>query len=291
MRRVVREPLLHFLVLGAALFGLYAVAGVRRGEATPQGEIVVTDGRIRSVVETFSRQWGRPPSQDELTGLLRDFVREEVLAREAMALGLDRDDTIVRRRLAQKMEFISDDVSVAAPTDEDLREYLAAHPERFRAEARFTFEQVFLDRRKRGDRLEADARKLVAALNAPAATLGIGTLGDDHVLGTRFDDVGRHEVEARFGRAFADRLETLPIGRFEWPVESGYGPHLVRVARRTPADVPSLESVRDAVARDWSDAKRAEAKEAQLQSLLARYRVIIESGAPASEPDRIAGTR
>jgi hypothetical protein len=283
---------LHFLVLGAGLFVLYALIGSHRSESNASNQIVVTAGRLRSLAETFSRQWNRPPSEDELSGLVRDFVRQEVLAREAVALGLDRDDTIVRRRLAQKMDFLSDDIaSAATPTDEELQTYLAAHPERFRVEARFTFDQVFLDRGKRGDRLEADVAKLQAALNAPGAALDLATLGDSRLLETHFEDVGRREVEANFGARFTERLETLPTGRFEWPVESGYGLHLVRVERRTPAHVPMLEAVRDSVVREWSEAKRAETKEAHLQSLMARYHVVIEAGATPLEPDRMAQVR
>jgi hypothetical protein len=289
--RLLGEPLLHFLVLGAALFGLYALSGARRGESAGSQEIVVSAGRVHSLTETFSRQWGRPPSDDELGGLVRDFIREEVLAREAMALGLDRDDTIVRRRLAQKMEFLSDDVGVGTqPTDDDLRAYLAAHPERFRVEARFTFDQVFLDRDKRGGRLDADAAALQATLNTNGGGPDLGLLGDSRLLDSHFEDVGRGEVEARFGARFAERLETLPLDHFEWPVESGYGFHLVRIDRRTPAYVPPFEAVRDAVAREWANANRTESKEAVLQTLLARYRVTIETRA-ANDPDPIAEVR
>ena len=285
-----REPLFHFLVLGAALFALYAWAGARRGDTAVGGEIVVTAGRIRSLAETFSRQWSRPPSQDELTGLVRDFVREEVLAREAMAIGLDRDDTIVRRRLAQKMEFIADDTAtVGEPTDDDLHAFLSTHPERFRVDARFTFDQILLDRMARGGTIEGDAAKLLAVLNEPGVAPDLAMLGDSRMLDAHFEDTSRRDVEARFGAGFVARLEELPIGRFEWPVESGYGPHLVRVRSRTPAHLPSLDEVRADVEREWSAAKGRERKEAHLQTLLSRYRVTIESA--AHDTDRVAAVK
>jgi hypothetical protein len=291
-RSWLREPLLHFLGLGVALFALYAWIGAGRSDAARAGEIVVSAGRVRSLAETFARQWNRPPTDDELAGLVHDFVREEVLSREAIALGLDRDDTIIRRRLAQKMEFLSDEVAtVAEPTEDDLRGYLAAHPERFRVETRLTFDQVFLDRGKRGDSLERDAATMLAALNAPGVAPDVAERGDSRLLPARFDDVSRRDVEAQLGARFAARLDELPVGRFVGPIESGYGAHLVRVDQRTPASTPPLESVRDAVAREWSNAKRVEMKDAQLKALLARYRVTVEPVAPAPEHDRVAGTQ
>lgn len=283
LRRVLAEPLLHFLALGAAMFWLYAALGDHAG-AGP--ELVVSAGRIRGLAEAFTRRSNRPPSDDELAGLVRDYVRDEVLAREASALGLDRDDAVVRRRLAQKMEFLADEAPVAAPTDAELREFVAAHPDRFRAEARVSFDQVLLDRLARGDGLEPAAARLLAILEQPGAAPDPATLGDGRMLPAHYDDLTRGDVEAQFGASFAARLDELPEGRFVWPVESGYGPHLVRVVRRTPAFVPELTAIRDDVAREWDAAKRVDAKEARYQTLLARYRVTIE---PA-EPDRVAAT-
>ncbi|MCI0589171.1 MAG: peptidyl-prolyl cis-trans isomerase [Planctomycetes bacterium] len=290
-RAILKEPLLHFLAGGAALFGLYAWLG-GRGEDAPAGgtEIVVTQGRIRSLTETFARQWSRPPSEEELAGLVRSFLREEVLAREAISLGLDRDDTIVRRRLAQKMEFLSDDLAaLVEPKDEDLRAYLCGHPEGFRLDSRFTFRQVFLDREERGDAFEADAARFLEELNRPGAAPDPAALGDSRMLEARQVGISRREVDATFGPSFGARLEELPVGAWKGPIESGYGFHLVAVEERTPGRVPALEEVREAVAREWSAAKRLELKEAQFQALLARYNVTVEeASAPASEPGRVA---
>jgi hypothetical protein len=267
-----------------ALFALYAGIGRREGEGNAVGDIVVTEGRIRSLTETFGRQWGRPPSEDELAGLVRDFVREEALAREALALGLDRDDTIVRRRLAQKMEFLSDDVAaMAEPRDEDLRAFLAAHPERFRVASRFTFSQVFLDRGKRGTALEADAGKLLAVLRGGNAPRDAAALGDSRLLPAHQDDVPRQDVEAAFGGRFAARLEELPLDRWEGPIASDYGAHLVRVEGRAIGRMPPLDDVREAVTREWVAARREEMKAARLQALLSRYRVTIEASSNTPE--------
>jgi hypothetical protein len=284
-----KEPLLHFLLLGALLFAIHTWAG-DRGRGTNRNEIVVTAGRVRSLTETFTRQWNRPPSPDELAGLVRDFVREEVLMREALALGLDRYDTIVRRRLAQKMEFLSDDLAaVGEPTAEALRAHLAEHPERFRVDPRFTFSQIHLDREKRGNALAADAAKLLGDLNAPDAAPNLDALGDSRLLDARYVNVSAREIDAQFGAAFAARLDTLPHGRWEGPIESGYGAHLVRIEAFTPGRLPALEEVRDRVAQEWTAARRSAAQEAHLQALLARYEVTVEpEAASALSNERLA---
>jgi hypothetical protein len=274
VQRLLAEPLLHFLLLAAALFGLEAA--IRRvPDHAAGGELVVTRSRIAHLADAFARQWGRAPSDEELAGLVQDLVREEVLAREALRLGLDRDDAIVRRRLAQKMEFLSEDlVAMAAPTDDDLRAYLAAHPERFRSPTRFTFAHVPLDPAQRGAALQADADALLAALRAGADAR---TLGDGRMLAREQQDVARHEVEAQFGKEFAARLAETPLGSWEGPVASDYGVHLVRVEQRRVGVVPPLADAREAVVREWTAAQRTAMRRAQLDGLLARYRVTIEA--------------
>ena len=287
MKRLLREPLLQFLLLGLALFALHA-ALARPEVSASAAEIVVSRGRVRSLVEAFDRQWNRSPTPEEVAGLVHDYVREEALVREALALGLDRDDTVVRRRLAQKMEFLGEDVAaLVEPSEEELRRFLAARSEHYRSESRFSFRQVFLDRQERGDGLERDAAQLLAALEAPGSTLDTEAMGDSRMLPGVLVDASQSEVEALFGTRFAARLAELQPGRWSWPVGSDYGPHLVFLERRTPGRVPALEEVREAVLRDWSAAKRAELGEAHDRALLERYRVTIEEPPPATvEADR-----
>ncbi len=167
LKLLVREPLVHFLVLGAALFLLDAWL---RPMSVPagRGEIVVGDARVRNLASNFARTWQRPPTKEELDGLVESYVREEVMVREALALGLDRDDAIIRRRLQQKVEFVSEEASaLAMPTDDELRAYLAAHADTFRTEPRASFAQVYLDPSKHGAVLEAEAKRLLDTLNRP----------------------------------------------------------------------------------------------------------------------------
>src|SRR6476620_7917609 len=152
MKRFIREPFLHFLLLGALIFIAHRFLSKRIDDGP--GRIVITQGQINSMVIGFSRTWQRPPTREELEGLIRDRVRAEVYCREAVAMGLDQDDPVIRRRLQQKLEFVTNDVAaLAAPTDAELTAYLKTHADRFRVDRWVTFSQVYLDPNKRGEHL------------------------------------------------------------------------------------------------------------------------------------------
>lgn len=275
VRRLLAEPLLHFLVLGAALFGLSALLGQPSGERRER--IVVTPGQVEHLASTFARTWQRPPTPLELDALIADHVRDEVYAREAVALGLDQDDVVVRRRLRQKMEFLTEEAGEPSPpTDEQLAAFLAAHPEPYRVEPALAFRQVYLSRDRRGDALEADARTALARLNAAGPDADVSTLGDPLLLP---DDVAlssRGEVARLFGEPFTARLLEAAPGRWVGPIESGYGLHLVYVRRREDGRVPALSEVRAAVARDWESTRRKETLETAYRTLRDRYVVTVD---------------
>jgi hypothetical protein len=290
MRRLAREPLLHFLLLGAVIFGVFALAS--RNEASRPGAIVVTEGRIASLATAFARVWQRPPTEAELDGLIRDHVRDEVLAREAMALGLDRDDTIIRRRLRQKLEFVSEDVAaLAEPTEAQLRAYLSDNPDTFRTDRRFTFSQVHLDPQRRGERLAGDAARLLAQLERAGPRADVSTLGDSRMLEAQYAALPAVEVARQFGDRFAAKLGQLPVRQWQGPIESGYGVHLVLVSERTEGRVPALEDVRAAVRREWLNTRRQAANETFYQSLLSRYTVTIERPRAGANDRGVAGAR
>ena len=274
-KRLLHEPLVHFLVLGALLFAGYAL--VNRGKSRSAETIVVTQGRIDTLIETFTRSWQRPPTKEELDSLIADFVREEVSAREATAMGLDQDDTVIRRRLRQKLDFVSEDVAAKRePSEAELAAYLAAHPDNFRAETRFTFKQVFLDPGKRGERLGDDTARLLATLRQQGGSADVSKLGDSFLLDAEFTSVTGSDVAMRFGGEFAQQMDKLPDGSWQGPVPSSYGSHLVFIERREAGAVPTLELARDAVRREWENAERASAQEAFYRKILARYTVVIE---------------
>jgi hypothetical protein len=276
VKRILKEPLLHFLLLGAALFMAYGLMSEPGSSGAP-GDIVVTEGQVEHLVAGFSKTWQRPPTDGELKGLIDDWVRDEIATREAMALGLDKDDTVIRRRLRQKLEFVSDDIAAQTePTDADLNAYLQAYPESFRVEPQFTFSQVFLDPAKHGNNLASDTAQLLAQLQQLGAKVDSSALGDSLLLERTFQSVPTSEIAKQFGEEFAAALGKLSPGQWQGPVESGYGVHLVLIHERTEGRLPELADVRDNVIREWANARRLELNEKFYKELLKRYTVTIE---------------
>jgi hypothetical protein len=274
MRRWLREPLLHFVLIGLAIFAAFRALGP---DDRPQSSIVVTQGIIDGQIAAFSRTWLRPPTPEEVDGLIREYVREEVYYREGLALGLDRDDTVIRRRLQQKLEFVAEAQGMAAePTDEQLRAYLEAHADQYRTDERVSFVHVYLNTERRGPTLARDVEQLLGELRAGGASLDPAALGDVTMLERAFADTTLRDVAAQFGDAFAARLAQLPVGQWQGPVESAYGTHLVLVSERTEGRAPGLDEVRDAVRRDWLNEQRIAANARFYQSLLQRYTVTVE---------------
>jgi hypothetical protein len=278
---LLREPLVHFLLLGAALFALDAWL---RPAAAPAAstEIVVSEVRIASLAQNFPRTWRRPPTKEELDGLIESFVKEEVMVREALALGLDRDDAIIRRRLQQKMEFVSEQAAASVqPTDEDVARYLSANADAFRVEASVTFTQVYLDPRRRVATLAADAKRLLDALNG-ARSPDPTQLGDRLLLlEPGYENAPQAEVARLFGADFAEALVKQPVGQWVGPIPSGYGAHLVRVDALVPGGTPKLDEVRPLVEREWANARRQELGKAFYDGLRAKYTIKVPMPAAA----------
>ncbi|MEC9372358.1 MAG: peptidylprolyl isomerase, partial [Planctomycetota bacterium] len=255
--RLLKEPLLHFLLLGAALFALAAVVGGEE-EAARDDQIVVTAGKVEHLAAMFGRTWQRPPTAAELKDLVDEHVREEVAFREGVAMGLDRDDAVIRRRVRQKVEFIAEDLAAqVAPTEGELEAFLTAHAEEFRIEPRLWFRQVYFDAEGRGESVEIDARETAALLNErPEADAS--ELGDRILLEHAYAGASTREIASVFGEAFAARVAELAPGAWAGPIESAYGSHVVIVDERRDGRIPSLEEVRAAVVREWGDARRRE---------------------------------
>ena len=286
VQRIIREPLLHFLLLGAAIFAVHH--GMPNRDEGERGRIVITQGQIEHLATGFAMIWKRQPTADELAGLVRDHVREEVYCREAMAMGLEKDDTVIRRRLRQKMEFITDDLAAQVqPTDADLSAYLEAHPEQFRVGPRFTFQQVYLNPALHGTNLLRDGNHLMAQLPADGARTDASAQGDASLLENRFNAMLVREVAGQFGEKFANALAGLKPGQWHGPLESSYGQHWVWVSDRTEGRIPPLSEVHDAVRREWENIRRMEANEKVYQDMLKRYVITIERP-PGAEPKKLA---
>ena len=277
MGKLLREPLLHFAVLGFALFvGYHWLAG-----GTSSGDrIVITQGRIEQLAAGFNAIHQRMPTTTELDGMIEESVREEVYSREAIAMGLDRDDTIIRRRLMTKLQFLSEDTAPAAePTDAELQAYLDAHAADFRIESRYTLTHVYLDPQRHGDHINADAQALLAQLRREGAAAA-SELGDPFLLALDLDDVAASDVAREFGSDFESALRTLPVGEWSGPVSSGFGTHVVLMRGRDAERTAALGDVRDDVRRKWTQAQREHANDRFYNDLRKRYSVIVER--PAS---------
>jgi hypothetical protein len=253
--RLLREPLLHFLAIGGLIFLLFgALAEPRPG---PTDTIVVGPERIEQLATGFQAVWRRPPTDDELRAMIDDFVREEVYYRQALALGLDRNDTVVRRRLRQKMEFLTDSAAdLLEPAAGELEAYFAANEQTYRRGPRLALDQIYLGETPAPDTI---TRSLIALRSDPVA--GTSALGERTLLPARLDLSPPNAIDGVFGQGFFERLAELPPGMWAGPVASSYGVHLVRIVDSLPASTPPLEDMRDAVLRDWKAAKAMEIRE------------------------------
>lgn len=290
MSRLVREPLLHFLLLGLGLFLVYGwIGGPASGEG---GNIVVTQGRIEQLTVGFLRMHQRLPDSGELDDLIDDAVREEIYYREAKAMGLDGDDTIIRRRLRQKLEFVSQDVAqVPEPTDAQLQAYLRQNPQRFRMESRYSLTQVYLNPQRHGSQLANDAQSLLAQLRIAGPAASVSGRGDAFLLQQRFEQMPASELSRMFGADFETGLRISPIGEWVGPISSGYGAHLVLISEREEDRAAVLREVREDVRREWIHAQRTQANARFYEDLRKRYDVIVERPAPSAGPSRVADLR
>ena len=270
MKNLWREPLVHFLLIGAALFLFYDLANEQGSEAP--NRIVVNSGQVEQLAANFKRTWMRSPTEDELNALVENYVREEVFYREALAMGLDQNDPLVRRRMQMKLEFILEDLSSQDVTDEALTAYLKQHADKFHSEAQISFQQVFLNPDKRKN-LASDAKKLLAKLNSGAAPK---TLGDPTLVPYDYSLASQSEIARSFGERFAEDAIKLVPGGWMGPVYSEYGGHLLKVSERVEESQPALAGIRVLVEREYLVQRRKEQKDLAYQTLREGYEVSIE---------------
>lgn len=277
MKRWLKEPLVHFALLGALIF---ALNGWREKPAAAEAELArieVSAAVIERLRAGYERQFGSAPDADDLRGLVTAHIREEVLFREALALGLDRDDTIVRRRLAQKMEFLTADVAgMAEPDEAALAKFFAENAARYSAPGRVSFRHVYFSREKRGAALDAAAREALAALEKGASD---EAMGDAFLHGFEFEQREAEELTALFGPEFVAGLATQPPGAWRGPIASSYGVHLVHVVQRTEPRPVQLADVREAVVRDFHEDRRRTANREIFDKLRERYAVSVDEAA------------
>lgn len=269
IRSLLREPLLHFFVLGAVLFGAYAI--LNRGSYAAPDEILVSRGQMQNLRLQFERVWQRSPTNVELQGLIDHWVKEEILYREGVMLGLDRDDAVVRRRVGQKLEFIIDSAAPPPPTDAQLQAYLDANAANYQIEPVYSLRQIYFDPARHGGKLDADIAAAKRALAAGKTVTGEATL-----LPGSMADVSATETQRVFGDEFAASLKSMPVGGWQGPVPSAFGVHLVALTRHDPARRATLAEARADVVRDFTHARLQQANSAFYDKLRVKYAVRIE---------------
>ncbi len=276
-KALLREPLLHFLLLGVALFAVSRFVKPATDRTAPSRQIVLTLDDLRQLQIGFAAQWQRPPSQQEMLALIENRIKEEILYREALAMGLDKDDTIVRRRMAQKMEFLAEDVSAAhEPTSEELKTWFAKNTAMFTQPARVTFRHLYYSPDRRGRNAWSDAKVALGKLvGKPAGWPGAAALGDPFMFQDYLADRTPDQVAKDFGPPFAKTLFVQEPGVWTGPIESGYGWHLVFVDSLTPERTSSFEEVEPDVKTAWLASRKAEAWDKAYRAMRAKYELVL----------------
>jgi hypothetical protein len=282
MKHFAREPLVHFALLGALLFGAYAYYDRKQGVAAdPSKQIELTVGDLSQLVQVFRAQWRRDPAPEEFRLLVEEKAREEILYREALALGLDKDDTIVKRRLAQKMQFLAEDVAAARePSIEELATWYQAHNDRFVFPPRVSFRQLYFstDRRHAAARDDA-AAALTKLAGQPEDSSLAASLADVSMFQDYYRDRTPEYLGKEFGPSFALTVAKLAPGSWQGPFESGFGWHLVFVDTLIPGRAPAFEEVEDEVKRAWLAERKVEAWRKTYDDLRAKYTVLVPAPA------------
>jgi hypothetical protein len=278
--KLLREPLVHFAIAGVVLFLAYSWLNESRPAADGVEPVRIGSGQIDWLTKTFTSQWLRQPDPSELQGLVADLVNEELLSREAQAMGLGEDDTIIRRRLAQKLKFLVEDTSrLADPTDAELRQYFKANASHFEESPRLSFSQIYFNPENHKD-AALDAGLVLSELNVePGADAA--QLGDRFLLGSDMADADRQMIASTFGDRFADGLLAVEPGKWSGPLESGYGTHLVFVSARQAARKAEFETVREKVLAEWRRDSEQKVSRDYLARLREKYGVEVEDSAKA----------
>jgi hypothetical protein len=279
MKRLLREPLVHFLLVGAILFGAYSYAERAHGGIEQATQIRLSIDDISQLVLVFRSHWRRDPTPQELRVLVEDRVREEVLYREALALGLDRDDTIVRRRMAQKIQFLVEDAA-REPPREELATWYLANRDQFALPSRVSFRHLYFSPDRRGARARDDAAAALTKLaGQPEDSSLAANLADAFMFQEYYRDRAADFLGKEFGPNFALAVAKLSPASWQGPVESGFGWHLVFIDALIPGRVPAFEEVENDVKQAWFAAQKARAWEKAYKEMRAKYTVQLPTAA------------
>ena len=270
-KKILHEPLAHFFLAGGLVFLLYALIGP---DDTSDRQIVIDNSVIERLKSAWQLRTNREPGPEELDGLVADYLYEELFSREARALGLELNDPVIRRRLAQKMNLLAESAAQQAePGEAELLAWYEAHPELYRTESRLGFKHIYFSHDRPGGSAADDAAALLSRLEGSGESVG-PDMGDAFMLPREFTDIGRSQLGRLFGDDFASRLFTLRTGSWQGPVPSGYGHHLVYLYGVQDAEPIPFNESRDRVLQDWQRDRTEQAETALLQELKRRYEII-----------------
>jgi hypothetical protein len=264
--------------MGGGVFLLFNL--MNDGAVENPNQIVISQGQVELLAANFARTWERLPSDQEMQSLIDNYLLDEVYYREALALGLDEDDSVIRRRLRQKLGFILEDTAALLdPDDKELTAYMDAHAEQFRVQPQVSFRQVYLSMDTRSD-IDADAREILARLQAGEDPQ---LLGDRIMLDDAYTLASRDDIKRRFGEHFAYQLLTVTPGDWTGPLTSGFGGHLVLITEIKPGRMPELAEVKEAVKREWLLVRKEELKQDTFRKLLENYEVVMQAPVKSSD--------
>jgi peptidyl-prolyl cis-trans isomerase C len=277
LRRWLREPLLQFLLIGLALFVVYDVLHPASNAESESNRIVLTPDDFEQLGVTWLAQGRPPPDSEQMQSLIELRVREEVLYREAMALGLDKGDEIVKRRLAQKMEFLAEGASVDNdPPADTLRSWFRDNQQRFSLPARVSFRHLYFSPDQRGEHSREDAVRVMAQLTGkPGNWEGAAALGDPFMDQDYYGDRSSEDLAKLFGLNFAQDIAGLKPGAWQGPIQSGYGWHLIFIDTLAPGRVPAFEEIEPEIRAEWIEDQRLQAKRKAYETMRARYQVVL----------------
>jgi parvulin-like peptidyl-prolyl isomerase len=290
MKRLLREPLVHFLLLGAILFGVYGYVQRGPGGVEQSKQIRLTINDLSQLYQLFKSQWRRDPTSEELRAMVEDKVQEEVLYREALVLGIDKDDTIVKRRMAQKMQFLAEDIAAARePTREELATWYEPHRDQFASPPRVSFRHLYFSPDRRGVHARDDAAAALTKLaGQPEDSKLAATVADTFMFQEYYRDRAPEFLGKEFGPNFALAVAKLSPGSWQGPVESGFGWHLVFIDTLIPGGLPAFEEVETDVKTAWLAEQKAQAWQKAYQDMRAKYTVLLP--APAEDGSANAET-
>jgi peptidyl-prolyl cis-trans isomerase C len=293
--RLLSEPLLHFLLIGLVLFGVYAyINRGRSGTASPK-QIVLSLDELATMEAYFESQWHRRPTQQEFQAMVEDKIKEEVLYREGLVMGLDKGDTIVKRRMAQKVQFLAEDVATAhEPSTAELKAWFEKNTDKFALPSRYSFRHVYFSPDKRGTNAHDDATKALARIaGQPEDSPLIPSMADRFMFQDYYGDRAPNAIAKEFGPQFAVALEKVKAGSWEGPIESGFGWHLVFVDTVIPGRIPAFEEIESEVKTAWLSEQKAQAWQKAYQAMRAKYTVFLPAppdkqtaSAPAPPPKK-----